>query len=137
MRKIALLTFASNVNGTTYMRNRHAAPNPRHQFAYATTSKQTDKFMRFDTDSFRINIDNCCTTTITPNIDDFVEPVVKVRNRSVQSFNGQTSPAVLHKGTIRWVINNDQGVARTILIPNSYHVPDAPTRLLSPQHWAQ
>jgi hypothetical protein len=119
------------------MRNRLLNSYNNHPFAFTTTSKPpSSKIMRFDTDSFRINIDNCCTTTITPNIGDFVGPVMEVKNKSVQGFNGQTSP-VMHKGTVRWVINDDEGVARTITIPNTYHVPDAPTRLLSPQHWAQ
>jgi GAG-pre-integrase domain len=92
--------------------------------------------MRFDTDSFRINIDNCCTSSITPNIGDFIGPIKKVSNKSAQGFNGDKSP-VMHRGTVKWTINDDNRVARTIVLPNTYHVPDAPVRLMSPQHWAQ
>jgi hypothetical protein len=118
------------------MNNRLLGFNPCHQFAFTTTKRSSNKYMRFDTDSYRINIDNCCTTSITPNIGDFVGPITKVTNRSVQGFNGEKLQ-VMHRGTVRWTINDKQGIARTITIPNTYHVPDAPMRLLSPQHWAQ
>ena len=41
------------------------------------------------------------------------------------------------RGTIKWCIEDDIGVKHTIIIPNSYYVPQAKVRLLSPQHWAQ
>ncbi|WP_317203594.1 hypothetical protein, partial [Janthinobacterium sp.] len=40
-------------------------------------------------------------------------------------------------GTIRWQIEDDQGGVHSINLPNSLYVPQAASRLLSPQHWAQ
>jgi GAG-pre-integrase domain len=62
--------------------------------------------------------------------------VSKVKGKYIRSFSGKDTP-IRHKGTIKWTVNDDFGIARDIIIPNAYHVPDAPVRLLSPQHWAQ
>ena len=43
----------------------------------------------------------------------------------------------MHIGTLKWVFEDDQGVTRAVCIPNSFCIPEAPARLLSPQHWAQ
>ena len=40
-------------------------------------------------------------------------------------------------GTIKWDIEDDEGVTHTHIIPNSYYVKQSQMRLLSPQHWAQ
>src|SRR5688500_8818477 len=40
-------------------------------------------------------------------------------------------------GTIRWSINDNNGMSHDFVIANSYNVKQAPTRLFSPQHWAQ
>jgi Reverse transcriptase (RNA-dependent DNA polymerase)/GAG-pre-integrase domain len=103
--------------------------------AYDTQSKGNDINM-FDTDSVPIKVDNCCTRTMSPYITDFVGVMTPVSGKYVQGISG-TSSAILNQGTIRWKITDDDGATRTILIPNSYHVPMVRTRLLSPQHWAQ
>ena len=41
------------------------------------------------------------------------------------------------RGTIKWSIEDDEGVAHTLVIPKSYYVPQVKVHLLSPQHWAQ
>lgn len=41
------------------------------------------------------------------------------------------------KGTAKWTIDDDEGVAHTFLIPDTYYNQAAPYRLLSPQHLAQ
>jgi hypothetical protein len=40
-------------------------------------------------------------------------------------------------GTLLWKIEDDQGITHELKIPNSYYVPQANARLLSPQHWAR
>ena len=41
------------------------------------------------------------------------------------------------QGTIQWDKEDDDGVTHRILLPNSYYVPGATSKLLSPQQWAQ
>jgi hypothetical protein len=50
---------------------------------------------------------------------------------------GNSETNITHMGTISWNIIDDQGINRQINIPNSYLVPKAGVRLLSPQHWSQ
>jgi len=45
--------------------------------------------MEFDTDSFDILIDNCCSHTLTNDINDYIEPPVKSSVR-VRGYNGST-----------------------------------------------
>ena len=40
-------------------------------------------------------------------------------------------------GTMKMVIEDDNGVPHEIIAPDSLYVPHCPSRLLSPQHWAQ
>ena len=42
-----------------------------------------------------------------------------------------------HKGTIKWHIEDEQGLVHVMIIQGAYLVPDAPTRILSPPHLAQ
>jgi hypothetical protein len=92
----------------------------------------------FDSDSFPIRIDNCCSRSISFSKQDFdVNTLVKAPlDMSIKGF-GDTSTPIMHIGTIVWRILDDKDIQRTIRIPNSFHVPTAKVRLLSPQHWAQ
>jgi len=89
---------------------------------------------RFDTDSKPIRVDNCASKCISPHIEDFIDCPVPVRRR-IKALKGYIGD--IRKGTIQWQIEDDDGVKHTITIPNSYYVPDASSRLLSPQHWSQ
>ena len=42
-----------------------------------------------------------------------------------------------HRGTIKWHIDDDQGLVHVMIIHVAYLIPDAPTRILSPQLLAQ
>jgi hypothetical protein len=53
--------------------------------------------MEFDTDSFDILIDNCCSHTLTNDINDYVEPPVKSTVR-VRGYNGSTTSTLV--GTV-------------------------------------
>jgi hypothetical protein len=48
-----------------------------------------------------------------------------------------TETIIKYIGTILWNIIDDDGIIRTITIPNSYYVPTSGVRLLSPQNWSQ
>jgi hypothetical protein len=92
----------------------------------------------WDTDSFPIRVDNCCTRTLTFEIKDFIPSTLQdVTNKVVSGFVADTSTPITKMGTIRWNIMDDTGTAQQIQVPNSYYVPAGTTRLLSPQHWAQ
>ncbi len=91
----------------------------------------------FDTDSYPIKIDNCCSRTISHVESDFMKNTLQpVQNVWVKGF-GNTKTRITHKGTICWKVLDDKGIHQEIIIPNSYYVPEGRIRLLSPQHWAQ
>ena len=90
--------------------------------------------IRLDTDSRPLRVDNCASKSISNCTDDFVGPLVDV-NRKIKGIGGLADG--LKMGTIKWKIEDDDGKVHDILLPGSYYVPSAPSRLLSPQHWAQ
>ena len=58
--------------------------------------------------------------------------------RKVKGISGNSSDlGRVMQGTIQWDLEDDDGVTHHILLPNSYYVPGATSKLLSPQHWAQ
>jgi hypothetical protein len=94
--------------------------------------------VRWDSDSYPIKIDNCCTKSISFDIKDFEQNSLQdAENKQVSGFVANTTTPILKTGTIIWNILDDMGVPRKIKIPNSYYVPGGTSRLLSPQHWAQ
>ena len=62
--------------------------------------------MEFNTDSFDILIDNCCSHTLTNDIKDYIEPPVKSTVR-VRGYNGSTNSTMV--GTVKWKIKDDKG----------------------------
>ena len=88
--------------------------------------------MPYDTDSFPIKVDNCCTRCITNDIKDF-EGTTKRSDVTVQGIKGGYSN--VRVGTIVWYIEDDEGRVHKVRVPNSLYVPSMPHRLLSPQHW--
>jgi hypothetical protein len=106
--KIALLTWASNTQGRIAFKQR-PTPNKRERFpAFSSLDKDKagDSYLRFDTNSFDIKIDSCCTYSLTSDLGDFIGPVERVKGKYIQSFSGKDTP-VMHKGTIKWTVNDD------------------------------
>jgi Reverse transcriptase (RNA-dependent DNA polymerase)/GAG-pre-integrase domain len=104
---------------------------------FATTTRQNEKIMLFDTDSSPIKIDNCSSRSMSFSRSDFISGTLKpVQNMKVTGYSGAKVP-ITHKGTIRWYIADDNGTTQALVIPNSFYVPSSTTRLLSPQHFAQ
>jgi hypothetical protein len=94
--------------------------------------------VRWDTDSHAIKVDNCCTRSISYDLQDFdPESLVDTPQLTVSGFVSDTHTPIPKVGTIVWRILDDKGLPRTLRIPNSYYVPGGKSRLLSPQHWAQ
>ena len=83
-----------------------------------------------DSDSYKIAIDSCCSYSIA-----------KAGSTSQDLWCHATSkyrawPEKL-KGTWKFEIEYDNGITRTIKIPNTLYCKEAPYCLLSPQHWSQ
>ena len=89
----------------------------------------------FDTDSQVVGIDNHCSACITHVCEDMPGELIPC-HQSIKGFGGSKVWNVWH-GTIKWCIEDDTGAKHTLIIPNSYYVPQAKVHLLSPQHWAQ
>jgi len=99
-------------------------------------SKDVDSTVAtIDTDSELVGIDNRSSVCMSPHESDFVGKFTKSR-RFIKAFGG-TKAFDIYIGTLKWVFEDDQGMTRTVYIPNSFYIPEAPARLLSPQHWAQ
>jgi len=99
-------------------------------------SKDVDSTVAtFDADSELVGTDNRSSVCMSPHKSDFIGKFTKSR-QFIKAFGG-TKAFDAHVGTLKWVLEDDQGVTRTVYIPNSCCIPEAPARLLSPQHWAQ
>ena len=97
------------------------------------TMPRDDNSKMFDSDSELIGIDNRCTACISPVLADFVEPPTPVSTTLI-GFGGAPTTG-LKIGTVKWTWEDDSGMKHDHLIPDSYYVPNAKIRLLSPQHW--
>lgn len=93
-----------------------------------------DEAARFDTDSKAIRIDNCASYCISNDKRDFITPLKRI-NKKLKGLGGTLTE--VYSGTIKWSIEDDTGVPHDIVIPNGLYVKDSPSKLLSPQHWAQ
>ena len=87
----------------------------------------------FDSDSQVIAIDNCASCCMTTDKKDFVGKPKRI-NRPITGLG--RIPGML-EGSVRWTIEDDDGVPHTFLIHNVIYAPGLPMRLFSPQHWAQ
>ena len=93
------------------------------------------KHCRFDTDSFKIGVDNHASRCMTNDIRHFERFKPLKTNAIVGGIQGGL--AIRGEGTFVFNIEDDEGKTHTIRIPNSLYVPELPMSLLSPQHWAQ
>jgi hypothetical protein len=89
----------------------------------------------YDSDSFWMAVDNCCSACISNCIDDFVGPTREIIAK-VKGIGGVQVMAT-RKGTLKWTIMDDDGKVHTFLIKDSFYHENSPYRLLSPQHLAQ
>ena len=89
----------------------------------------------FDADSVPLRVDNCATASLLPHKSDFIGVLVPVRRR-IHGIGRSVQRGIM-MGTLRLRIEDDNGAMHDILIPELFYVPDATSRLLSPQHWAQ
>jgi GAG-pre-integrase domain len=102
--------------------------------AYQATNRVEKGVPQFDSDSYIIAIDNCCSRCITNSLSDYVGPTTKTRTR-VKGVGGDLDVSI--KGTVHSTIEADNGTTHTHVIPDVYYNKHTPYRLLSPQHLAQ
>jgi hypothetical protein len=88
----------------------------------------------FDTNSVLLRINNCAMACMLPYKSDFITRLVPIRKR-IKGVGGTANGIMM--STMKLTIEDNEGVPHDIIIPDSFYVPDCPSRLLSPQHWAQ
>jgi hypothetical protein len=122
----------------------HRFRTTTHILAYATEVEDVNSLdrrpvsLRWDTDSYPIKVDNCCTKSMSFDIRDFdPQSLREVHNHRISGTVMGSGTHIQKQGTIVWNILDDQGIPREIRIPNSFYAPGTASRLLSPQHWAQ
>jgi hypothetical protein len=104
-----------------HTRPRGAPPNiptSRRVHAYASPTAPDDPIRTYDSDSKVILVDNCCTTSITNDMNDFILPPRPTRTK-VEGYNGIATATQV--GTIKWQIADNQGKVHTIMLPNTYY----------------
>jgi hypothetical protein len=72
--------------------------------------------LNFDTDSYDILIDNCCSHTLTNDLQDYIEPPVKSTVR-IRGYNGSNNSTKV--GTVKWKIKDDNGKIYSFILPNT------------------
>jgi hypothetical protein len=102
--------------------------------AMAAAYKSMHDGHRYDSDSKVMAIDNCCSKCITNDLTDFIETPTQV-NMRVQGIGGTVTATLC--GTVRWDIEDDDGISHQQIIPGTYYNPDSKYKLYSPQHVAQ
>ena len=88
----------------------------------------------FDTDSHSIMFDDGASASITNHLNDFISTPTHIKH-NVKWISGNAQAT--YRGTEKWQLEDDQGKVHELTIPNSYYIVTAPTRILSPQHFAQ
>ena len=85
----------------------------------------------FDSDSQALMLDDGTSACITNDKNDFTEPPRQV-DRKVKGIKGHAEAT--HRGTIKWHLEDDNGLVHVMVITGAYLIPEACTRILSPQH---
>lgn len=101
----------------------------------SAVGKHISNNLVMDSDSFDVDIDTYCSTSMSPSRNHFITlkscEGIKVKGIGKSLVNSQGI------GTIKFLITDDAGEQHSIYLPNSLYCPNLPLPLLSPQHWAQ
>ena len=76
-----------------------------------------------------IVIDTGASSSVTPNIDDFIQPPTKTNTLTMEGLNGQKTE-VLGSGMVRWKIEDQNGIIGDVET-SAYYVPSANICLFS------
>jgi hypothetical protein len=122
--------------------NLHNPPGPPSQphlsIAYPVESPIM-KTITFDTDSFKVGVDTHATACMSPELSDFIPGSMTPfpeSNGGIRAYGKGPLLKINSLGTLRWVIEDDNGINHPILLPNSIYCKQGSQRLLSPQHWS-
>ena len=113
---------------------RHHNPIPAMTTTWDNGVSKTPPGQQFDSDSRALMLDDEASACITNDKSDFIEPPAKV-NRKVRGIKGHAKAT--YRGTIKWHVEDDTGLVHVMIIRGAYLIPEAATRILSPQHLAQ
>ena len=89
---------------------------------------------QFNSNSRTLMLDDGASTCITNDKGDFIKPPKKV-NRKVRGIKGHAKAT--HRGTLKWHVEDDNGLVHVMVIKGAYLIPEAATQILSLQHLAQ
>ena len=89
---------------------------------------------QFYSDSHAPMLDDRASACITNCKENFIESP-KLVDRKVKGIKGHADAT--HRGTLKWYLEDDTGLVHVMIIQGAYLIPDATTRILSPQHLAQ
>ena len=101
---------------------------------WANGTSNTPPGRQFDSDSRALMLDEGASACITNDKGAFIEPPTKV-NRKVRGITGHAKAT--YRGTIKWHVEDDTGLVYVMIIGGAYLIPEAATRILSPQLLAQ
>ena len=89
---------------------------------------------QYNSDLQDLMLDDGASACITNCKEDFVEPPKRV-DRNLKGIKGHADAT--HCGTLKWYLEDNAGLVHVLVIQGAYLIPDAATRILSPQHLAQ
>ena len=93
---------------------------------------------KFNSDSYRIGIDNHASRSLSFNKAHFEDLILKeMGNCRALGNTSDSGRAIQGIGTLVFTIQYDIGQWHTIRIPNSLYIPLSKNVLVSPQHWVQ
>ena len=78
--------------------------------------------------------DDGASASITNDLQDFMRRLTPITQK-VKGIVG--SAEAMYCGTVKWKIEDDNNIVHMFTIPNTYYITNAPTRILSPQRFAQ
>ena len=81
-----------------------------HLLSYSAPTSGDSEANPYDSDSYLILVDNCCSACVTNDINDFEGEPVKV-NARVKGVGGAIK--LSHKGTIKWSFQDNEGRSHT------------------------
>ena len=93
-----------------------------------------DQLSTFDSDAQMLMLDDGASACITNDAHDFIEPPKRV-DKKVKGIKGHARAT--HRGTVRWYLEDDNGLVHIMVITGAYLITGTTTRILSPQHLAQ
>ena len=100
----------------------------------STHFRDNQRRSSFDSDSQPLMFDDGASASITNDLQDLMTKPTPIM-RKVKGIAG-SAKATYHR-TVKWKIENNNNIIQTFVIPNAYYIAAAPTRILSPQHFAQ